>query len=95
MYRSIFPNIYDLDIKKTAELLEGKGNKPLCFTKDDLMYPYMLCLLGRYKEAYDCYKRILSLMVAKNTRSVLNKIKSFCDENPWHREFKDRVWNLL
>ena len=32
MYRSIFPNIYDLDIKKTAELLEGKGNKPLSFT---------------------------------------------------------------
>ena len=46
-------------------------------------------------EAYDCYKRVLSLMVANNTRSVLNKIKSFCDENPWHREFKDRVWNLL
>lgn len=26
-----------------------------------------------------------------NTRSVLNKIKSFCDETPWHREFKDRA----
>lgn len=57
--------IYDLNIKKTAELLEEKGNKPLSFTKDDLMYPYMLCLLGRYKEAYDCYKRMLSLMVAR------------------------------
>lgn len=32
MYRSIFSNIYDLDIKKTAELLEEKGNKPLSFT---------------------------------------------------------------
>lgn len=51
MYRPVFPNIYDLDIKKTAELLEGKGSKPLSFTKDNLMYPYMLCLLGRYKEA--------------------------------------------
>ena len=57
--------IYDLNIKKIAELLEEKSNKPLSFTKDDLMHPYMLCLLGRYKEAYDCYKRMLRLMVAR------------------------------
>ena len=56
--------IYDLDIKKVAAILEERGNKPLCYTKDDLMYPYMLCLIGRYKEAYDCYKRLLSIMVA-------------------------------
>ena len=57
--------IYDLDIKKVATILEERGNKPLSCTKDDLMYPYMLCLIGRYKEAYDCYKRLLSVMVAR------------------------------
>lgn len=57
--------IYDLDIKKVSAILEERSNKPLSYTKDDLLYPYMLCLLGRYKEAYDCYKRLHSLMVAK------------------------------
>lgn len=57
--------IYDLDIKKVTALLEERGNKSLSYTKDDLIYPYMLCLLGRYKEAYDCYKRLLSVMVAR------------------------------
>lgn len=57
--------IYDLDIKKVAAILEERGNKPLNYTKDDLMYPYMLCLIGRYKEAYDCYKRLLNVMIAR------------------------------
>lgn len=37
----------------------------------------------------DVLKRLL-----RNPLAVHN-IKDFCDKNPWYKEFKEKIWNLL
>lgn len=59
-------HIQNLDIKEISKSLEKYSNRPLSYSKDDLIYPFMLCKLGRYKEAYDCYKRLSLAMTSKN-----------------------------
>lgn len=59
-------HIHNLDIKAISKSLEKYSNRPLNYSKQNLIYPFMLCKLGRYKEAYDCYKRLSLAMTSKN-----------------------------
>lgn len=59
-------HIQNLDIKELSKSLEKFRNKPLSYSKEDLIFPFMLCKLGRYKEAYDCYKKLSLAMTSKN-----------------------------
>lgn len=59
-------HVRNLDVKKVSQCLEEYSNKPLKYSREDLIYPYLLCKIGRYKEAYDNYKRLSIAMTSKN-----------------------------
>lgn len=56
---------YSLDIEKLADWMEQQKSKPLTYSKEDMLYPYMLCITGHYSEAYDRYKWMADAMLAE------------------------------
>lgn len=89
-------SLRDLDIKNVSKSLEEYSNKPLSYSKEDLLYPYLLCKCGRYKEAYDCYKR-LSYAMTSNKKYVLAFICKYNMRSlygPVLNEINTRDWDM-
>lgn len=63
-------SFYRLDIDSLSKSLEELNNAPLTYSKQDLLYPLLLCKIGRYKQAYDIYKKLASIMM-ENRKYVL------------------------
>ena len=94
----IHPLMYlrNLDIKNVSKCLEEYSNRPLTYSKEDLLYPYLLCKCGRYKEAYDCYKR-LSFSMTSNKKYVLAFICKYNMRSlysPVLNEINTRDWDM-
>lgn len=60
----------DLDIKKLSSQIEELNNKPVSYELEDLLYPFLLAKVGRYKEAYDLFRR-LSIDMTRNNKPAL------------------------
>ena len=61
---------YKFDINALSKSIEELNDAPLTFSKQDLLFPYLLCKVGRYKQAYDTYKRLAPIMM-ENRKYVL------------------------
>lgn len=63
-------SFYKLDINTLSKSIEELNDAPLTFSKQDLLFPYILCKVGKYKQAYDTYKRLAPIMM-ENRKYVL------------------------
>lgn len=61
---------YQLNINALSKSLKDLRDAPLSFGKQDMLYPFMLCKIGRYKQAYDIYKKLSNIMM-ENRKYVL------------------------
>lgn len=55
---------YTMDAANLTNWMEAQKNKPLTYSKDDMIYPYMLCVTGHYNDAYERYKYLADVMLA-------------------------------
>ncbi len=55
---------YSMDIENLSDWMEQHKNKPLTYSKEDMIYPYMLCITGHYSDAYERYKWMADAMLA-------------------------------
>lgn len=53
-----------MDIEKLSDWMELHKSKPLTYSKEDMIYPYMLCVTGHYNDAYERYKWMADAMLA-------------------------------
>lgn len=56
---------YSMDTSNLAVWMEAQKNKPLTYSKDDMIYPYILSVTGHYNDAYERYKYLADVMLAK------------------------------
>lgn len=63
-------SFYKFDIKALSQSVETLNDAPLTYSKQDLVYPFLLCKMGRYRQAYEVYKRLAPAMV-ENRKYVL------------------------
>lgn len=56
---------YTMDIANLSVWMEAQKNKPLTYSKDDMIYPYMLCVAGHFNDAYERYKYLADVMLVK------------------------------
>lgn len=55
---------YSMDIGKLTDWMEQQKGKSLSYSKEDMIYPYMLCVTGHYNEAYERYKWMADAMLS-------------------------------
>lgn len=58
-------SFYKFDIKALSQSVETLNDAPLTYSKQDLIYPFLLCKIGRYRQAYEIYKRLAPAMIEK------------------------------
>ena len=55
---------YSMDIGNLTDWMEQQKGKTLSYSKEDMIYPYMLCVTGHYNEAYERYKWMADAMLS-------------------------------
>lgn len=89
-YKHPMDSFYSLDfegLNSKLKLLEKQG---ISYNKNDLFLPYLLCRIGRYYDAYKCYKNLLPEFWNKE----LYILYFICLYNLYHIQHKIR-WELI